>query len=68
MSPERQVSARYGPAMTVTAFDTLAIRSDLAVLATKSDLAAREVRMTWRIGGLVIAAKAVLVAAMRFLP
>lgn len=46
----------------------LATRADLAPLATKTELAALEARMTWRIAGLVIAANAVLLAAVKLLP
>ena len=45
-----------------------ATRADLAPLATKSDLAALEARLTWRIAGPVIAANAVLVAVLKLSP
>ena len=37
-------------------------------LATKTDLAALEARLTWRIVGLVVAANALLVAAVKLVP
>lgn len=37
-------------------------------LATKADLEALEVRMTWRIIGIVIAANALLLAAFKLIP
>ena len=48
--------------------DALATKADLAPLATKAELAALEARMTWRIVGLVIAANALLVAAVKLIP
>ena len=50
--------------------EALATKANLAELhtATRTDLAALEARMTWRIVGLVIAANAALVAALKFLP
>lgn len=47
-----------------------ATKADLDALrtATKADLAGLGARITWRIVGLVIAANAVLVAAVKLLP
>lgn len=45
----------------------LATKADLAPLATKAELAALEARLTWRIVGLVIAANALLVAAVKLI-
>ena len=48
--------------------DALATKADIGILATKAELAALEARMTWRIVGLVIAANALLVAAVKLIP
>ncbi|MCY4229795.1 MAG: hypothetical protein OXF26_02715 [Alphaproteobacteria bacterium] len=46
----------------------LITRADIEPLATKTELAALEARLTWRIVGLVIAANALLVAAVKLIP
>ena len=50
--------------------DALATKADLSSLrqATQADLSALEARLTWRIVGLVIAANALLVAAVKLIP
>ena len=55
-------------AEAITSGDLEASGAGHDALATKADLAALEARMTWRIVGLVIAANAVLVAAVKLLP
>lgn len=72
---------RAGQGELATKADLNALRTDMAALrtatkadldtlrtATKADLAGLEARITWRIVGLVIAANAVLVAAVKLLP
>lgn len=72
---------RQGQGELATKAGLDALRSDMAALrtatkadldalraATKADLAGLEARITWRIVGLVIAANAVLVAAVKLLP
>ena len=46
----------------------LITRADIEPLATKTELAALEARLTWRIVGLVIAANALVVAAVKIIP
>lgn len=59
-------------AEAITAGDLAASGAGHDALVTKADmeagLAALEARMTWRIVGLVIAANALLVAAVKLLP
>ena len=55
-------------AEAITVGDLEASGAGHDALATKADLAALEARMTWRIVGLVIAANALLVAAVKLLP